>query len=111
YKTTLVAGMGAGGPGYYALNVSDTDCGGYPGSPTACLGGKFVAANSKATVETNPGPHFLWQLTDIEWDGSGDPAQQVRKARDGTQLVALFGKESGTPAITTLQVDPGDSRG
>jgi type IV pilus assembly protein PilY1 len=111
YKTTLVAGMGAGGPGYYALNVSDTDCGGYPGSVPACLNGKFVAANSKSAVETNPGPHFLWQFTDIEWDGMGDPAKQVRKARDGTQLVALFGKESGTPAITTLQVDPGDGLG
>lgn len=106
YHSTLVAGMGAGGPGYYALNVSDPDCGGI-GVTTACQGSKFKAATNKTEAYAADGPHFLWQLTDFEKAASGlDPAKQTRKARDGAQMVALFGKESGTPAITTLQVDP-----
>lgn len=113
YHTTLVAGMGAGGAGYYALNVSDPDCGGYPAAATGCLA-SYVPATTKAlafgTTVPAVGPHFLWQLTDVEWI-AGDPAKQNRKARDGTQMVALFGNQSGTPAITTLQVDPGDGSG
>ena len=113
YHTTLVSGMGAGGPGYYALNVSDPDCGGFPAAATGCLT-SYTAATTKAlafgTTAPAVGPHFLWQLTDVEWIAS-DPAKKVRKARDGTQLVALFGNQGGTPAITTLQVDPGDTNG
>jgi len=114
YHTTLVAGMGAGGGGYYALNVSDPDCGGYPTAAAGCIN-SFTAATTPAMAFGTPlvpavGPHFLWQLTDVEWV-AGDPAKQNRKARDGTQMVALFGNQSGTPAITTLQVDPGDGAG
>ncbi len=107
FHSTLVAGMGAAGPGYYALNVSDPDCGGI-GVTTACQGSNFVAATNKAQASGGiAGPHFLWQLTDFEKASSGvDPAKQTRTARDGAPMVALFGKESGTPAITTLQVDP-----
>ena len=111
YHTTLVSGLGASGAGYYALNVSDPDCGGLPGA--GCIA-SFVPAVNKASAHgtTTPavGPHFLWQLTDIE-SIAGDPAKRSRRARDGTQLVALFGNQSGTPAITTLQVDPGDGNG
>lgn len=111
YHTTLVSGMGAGGAGYYALNVSDVDCGGI--GSAGCLGGAYAPATTKALAHgtsSTPaiGPHFLWQLTDIEWI-AGDPARKNRKARDGTQMVALFGNQSGTPAITTLQVDPDGS--
>lgn len=106
FHSTLVAGMGAGGAGYYALNVSDPDCGGITVS-TACQGAAYAPATTKTEAYTGKGPHFLWQLTDFEKASSGvDPAKQTRKARDGAQMVALFGKESGTPAITTLQVDP-----
>ncbi|MDB4939002.1 MAG: Type fimbrial biosis protein PilY1 [Labilithrix sp.] len=105
FHTTLVAGMGQGGAGYYALNVTDPDCGGFAANTLSCTGaGKYTA--SVKTV----GPHFLWQLTDIEWI-SGDKAKLSRIARDGTKLVSLFGREGGTPAITTLQVDPGDGGG
>ncbi len=111
YHTTLVAGMGAGGAGYYALNVSDVDCGGYPGA--GCLA-SYVPATTKAlafgTAAPAIGPHFLWQLTDIPWI-AGDRAKQTRTARDNKPMAALFGNQSGTPAITTLQVDPGDSSG
>jgi type IV pilus assembly protein PilY1 len=112
WHTTLVAGMGAGGAGYYALNVTDTDCdngniGGFSGNPNACQG-RFTPAGTKAAAGSGTGgPHFLWQLTDMEQAAAGDPAKKSRVARDGTQLVSLFGKESGTPAIATLQVDPG----
>lgn len=111
FHTTLVAGMGAGGPGYYALNVSDADCGGITNT-SACQGAAYKPAATKAEAFAAKGPHFLWQLTDVEKLSSGiDPAKPTRRARDGAQLVALFGKESGTPAITTLQVDPGDGGG
>jgi len=113
YHTTLVAGMGAGGAGYYALNVSDPDCGGIA-SPNGCLGGTFTPATTKplafGTATPAVGPHFLWQLTDVEFV-AGDPAKKSRKARDNTQMVALFGNQSGTPAITTLLVNPGDGNG
>jgi type IV pilus assembly protein PilY1 len=106
FHTTLVAGMGAGGGGYFALNVTDTDCGGFGANATSCTGsGKYDPA-----VKT-VGPHFLWQLTDFEQASAADKAQLTRVARDGKKLVALFGRESGTPAITTLQVDPGDGGG
>jgi type IV pilus assembly protein PilY1 len=110
FHTTLVAGMGAGGAGYYALNVTDTDCdngGTFSTNSNACQG-RFTAATSKPTAFAANGPHFLWQLTDMEQAPSGDPAKPSRVARDGTQLVSLFGAQSGTPAIATLQMDPGD---
>ncbi|MBX3192663.1 MAG: hypothetical protein KF819_37105 [Labilithrix sp.] len=108
YHTTLVSGFGAGGGGYYALNVTDVDCGGVDAAPSACHGGgAFTPATAFNQVAANaPGPQFLWQLTDIPTNGPGDPGKPTRTARDGTQLVALFGRESGVPAITTLQVDP-----
>jgi type IV pilus assembly protein PilY1 len=112
FHTTLVAGMGAGGAGYYAMNVTDTDCdnqnvGGFGGNPNGCQG-RFTAATNATTAWDSKGPHFLWQFTDVEQAAAGDPAKKSRVARDGTQLVSLFGKESGTPAIATLQVDPGN---
>ncbi len=110
FHTTLVAGMGSGGAGYYALNVSDPDCGGYAGNPTACQGARFSKATTQTQAFAANGPHFLWQLTDLQFM-AGDNAKKSRIARDGMQMVALFGKESGQPAITTLQVDPGDGSG
>jgi len=116
FHTTLVAGMGAGGGGYYALNVTDVDCAGAtPGAfnATACFGGGAITVPSTfAQLRTNPtGPQFLWQLTDVVKDGGADPAKASRRARDGTEYVKLFGKESGNATLATLQVDPNDGRG
>ena len=114
FHSTLVAGMGAGGQGYYALNVTDVDCGGFPTSPDGCLTTFPVLPAPLATTPpaqqtvTAIGPHFLWQLTDVPADTSDEWAKPTRTAKDGTEMVALFGAQSGTPAITTLQVDPGD---
>lgn len=108
WHTTLVAGMGAGGAGYYALNVSDLDCGGV-GNTNACLGStSYAPATTFAQASgTAAGPHFLWQLTDIESTGTGEAGSPVRKARDGTDYVALFGKQTSQPAIATVQADLG----
>jgi len=105
YHTTLVAGMGAGGGGYYALNVSDADCGG-TASANACLGTFTPSTTFAQIVQNSAGPNFLWQLTDIAASGVADPAKKTRLLNDTVQQVALFGKESGTPAIATLFVNP-----
>jgi type IV pilus assembly protein PilY1 len=105
WHTTLVAGMGAGGGGYYALNVTDTDCGGAE-NIDACRGsGRFAPATTLEQAERNGGPHFLWQLTDFEAAASGETAKPTRRRRgDDRQMVALFGKETATPAIATLDL-------
>ena len=63
------------------------------------------------TQDATKGPQFLWQLTDVESIGGGETAKPTRTSRDGKNFVALFGKESGNAAITTLQMDPGDGNG
>lgn len=106
WKSTLVAGLGSGGPGYYALNVTDVDCGGTTNSGACLAAGRYAAATSLAQAATAAGPHFLWQMTDIESIGAGEIGKPVRTSRDGKQFVSLFGRESATPAITTIQADP-----
>ena len=55
YHTTLVAGMGAGGAGYYALNVSDADCGGHRhAARTAACAGKFTRRSASARLARRP---------------------------------------------------------
>lgn len=120
WHTTLVASLGSGGAGYYGLNVSDADCGGLTNSPSACLGASAYAAATPGaaniltasigaddTLGGKHGPHFLWQLTDVE-QGSSDPAKVSRANvpyAGGTKtFVSLFGKQTGTPVITTLQM-------
>lgn len=131
WHTTLVAGMGSNGPGYFGMNVTDVDCGstfcdatkyqapakgsleavsaaGKPGDPTCGTG----QSNCDYPLSQR-GPHFLWQLTDVE-RLAGDPVTlpTVRKARaaadggDGKEFVAMFGRQTGTPAITTLLYAP-----
>ena len=121
WHTTLVAGLGSLGGGYYALNVTDSDCNAAAGSttgeclnPTASTGYEQPTAYSldeagAADYESGGsrakrGPHFLWQLTDVERDGTTDPAKVIRRTRDGREMVGLFGRSTGTPAITTLQI-------
>lgn len=113
YHTTLVSGMGAGGGGYYALSVTDVDCQGNSSigigsAPNGCLPSGITASASLSALatDTTRGPQFLWQLTDVQAAASGETAKALRTSRDGTNFVALFGKESGNPAIATLLVDP-----
>jgi type IV pilus assembly protein PilY1 len=126
WHTTLVAGLGAGGGGYYAVNVTDSDCSptnvttpstatqnecrertganGYEEPAQFSLdeagAGEYQGSGSRA----RRGPHFLWQLTDVQKGTVNDPAHVVRRTRDGQDMVSLFGRNTGTPAITTLQV-------
>jgi type IV pilus assembly protein PilY1 len=108
WHTTLVAGMGSGHSGYYALNVTDADCGSTCNTP-----GTWQSASSLADASigglnvAKRGPHFLWQITDIPKQGA-DNGIVVRSAKGTipTEMVALFGKQSGTPAIATVRADP-----
>ena len=120
WHTTLVAGLGAGGGGYYAVNVTDSDCNANPDSLTdecretttstgyeAPSPGNLDEAGRADYNGTSPakrGPHFLWQLTDLPKSGTSDPARVVRRSRSGTDMVSLFGRTTGTPAIATVQL-------
>lgn len=120
WHTTLVAGLGASGGGYYAVNVTDSDCDALAGSTvdecrvdTGATGYQAPTAYDLLTAGAGDydagvarrGPHFLWQLTDVErMSAATDPARVTRRARDGHDMVALFGRTTGTPAITTLQI-------
>lgn len=115
WHTTLVAGLGTTG-GYYAMNVTDGDCSDGGGSED-CLG-KYVAPGKSqaqdvglpvdaAGNEGTPkrGPHFLWQLTDVPAATSGEVAKINRESLiDKVKMAALFGKNTGTPAIGTVQI-------
>ncbi|HVH47926.1 MAG TPA: PilC/PilY family type IV pilus protein [Labilithrix sp.] len=121
WHTTLVAGLGAGGGGYYSVNVTDSDCNnaaspsttgecattsgttGYQ-APTKGSLDEAGAADYDTGTPAKRGPHFLWQLTDVPKNSATDPARVVRRTRDGVDMVSLFGRNTGTPAITTLQV-------
>ena len=114
FHTTLVSGMGAGGGGYYSLNVTDVDCQGsssttYTSAPNGCLPASSIDAPTSLTqlaTASTKGPQFLWQLTDVESTGVTEVAKPTRTSRDGKNYVALFGKESGNAIVTTLSVNP-----
>lgn len=118
WHTTLVAGLGAGGGGYYALNVSDSNCGSALNSDCSPATWQQAATLDEASIggldTRKRGPHFLWQLTDFPKNTSGaDNGVVVRSAKTTppTEMVTLFGRQSGTPAITTLRFDPEDGLG
>ena len=119
YHTTLVSGMGAGGGGYYALSVTDSDCQGSSSNniSNAVNGCLPAGAISTSTSLTNlasagtKGPQFLWQLTDVQAAAGGETAKPLRTSKDGKDYVALFGKESGNAAVATLLMNPGDGNG
>ena len=119
WHTTLVAGLGALG-GYYALNVTDTDCSKGSGVENCLTNYEQASKGSREDVglPVNPatgeegstppkrGPHFLWQLTDIPAE-TGDKI--VRDSTIGTtgnkvKMTALFGKNTSTPAIGMVQI-------
>jgi|GEM_PF-1055892 len=124
WHTTLVAGLGVAGGGYYAVNVTDSDCNAgkeAEGSTTNECSEQSSSKGYQPPVEHSldsagrgdyggvgtpaaRGPHFLWQLTDVERDGISDPARVVRRTRDNREMVGLFGRTTGTPAITTVQI-------
>ncbi|MBX3206952.1 MAG: hypothetical protein KF764_18040 [Labilithrix sp.] len=121
WHTTLVAGLGASGGGYYAVNVTDADCNSESGSTvdecrvdTGARGYQAPAAYDldeagagdydTGGTTAKRGPHFLWQLTDVEKGGANDFSRLTRRTRDGREMVGLFGRTTGTPAITTLQI-------
>lgn len=112
WHTMLVAGLGSGNGGYYALNVSDADCGG-KNSTNDCLNpaNRVVANNlgeasmgghllTDATVKR--GPHFMWQITDVL--KSSSPGEVVTRKHNNNDLVSLFGKQTSTPAIGMVQI-------
>jgi type IV pilus assembly protein PilY1 len=123
WHTTLVAGLGVAGSGYYGINVTDGDCNAPSGvssgecrstgtNPPYGNSGFYPATNlneaGRAAYSPDgnalSGPHFLWQLTDLAQKDSSDPAVVIRKTKDGQNRVALFGAQTGTPAITTVQI-------
>ncbi|AKU99416.1 Type IV fimbrial biogenesis protein PilY1 [Labilithrix luteola] len=115
WHTTLVAGMGSNGPGYYALNVSDVACNGTDCStnydPPAYASLSDVSFSDTYSGSVKRGPHFLWQLTDApSVTGETLPASRT-SVSDHKSFVSLFGKQTGTPAVTTLFFDPGDGAG
>ncbi len=84
WHTMLVAGYGAGGRGYYALDITD------PRSGT-----NFSAVNSFTSFPPFlSGPHFQWQIASV--NPPGGPYNNNE----------LFGTISGTPEITTVFADP-----
>lgn len=108
WRTTLVAGMGQNGPGYYALNV--TDLRKRTGESTEDIYEAPAAGDLTRVSNPEPGAsrgaHFLWQLTDVAAATTGETGKPSRTTKAGTPMVALFGKQTGTPAITTLYFDP-----
>lgn len=118
WHTTLVAGLGTLG-GYYALNVTDADCSDGLGtdtcytkyqSPSKGLPGDVGLPDAAGNDTTpKPGPHFLWQLTDIPAE-STEPGKIVRESTLGTpkaKMTALFGRNTSTPAIGMVQIKNG----
>jgi type IV pilus assembly protein PilY1 len=82
WHTMLVAGYGSTNRGYYAVDVTN---------PNA---GTLASGNVPPDSPLGSGPHLRWQLTTL-------PKTNY----------AIFGAHAGTPAITTLFMDPGDGGG
>jgi type IV pilus assembly protein PilY1 len=84
WHTMLVAGYGAGGRGYYAMDITD------PRSGT-----NYTAVNSFTSFPPFlTGPHFQWQLASVNPPGGPYNNNEI------------FGTTSATPAITTVYADP-----
>lgn len=113
WHSTLVAGMGTNGPGYFALNVSDVDCSGGDCSTSYEAPSYGVKADASfADVQSGSakkGPHFLWQLTDAPRVTGETLSTSRTSTGDNKSFVPMFGKQTGTPAITTLYFDPDNS--
>jgi type IV pilus assembly protein PilY1 len=88
WHTMLVGGFGAGGRGYYALDVTD------PRSTTYSAVSNYSSLPVSCASGTCTGPHFQWQIASMNLPGG--PTNQNE----------LFGTISATPAITTVYADP-----
>jgi type IV pilus assembly protein PilY1 len=84
WHTMLIAGFGAGGRGYYALDVTDPRSG----------SNYSPVSNYTSFPPALTGPHFQWQIASMNIPNG--PANQSE----------LFGTISATPAITTVFTDP-----
>jgi type IV pilus assembly protein PilY1 len=83
WHTMLVAGFGAAGRGYYALDITD------PRSGT-----NYTPVNTFTSAPPFlSGPHFQWQIASV--NPPGGPYNNSE----------LFGTTSATPAITTVYAD------
>jgi type IV pilus assembly protein PilY1 len=82
WHTTIVAGFGPTEPGYYAVDVTNPD-------PIGMAASAKAPSDPPSGGALLKGPVFLWQLTTM-------PATNA----------AVFGARSGTPAITTLFMNP-----
>jgi type IV pilus assembly protein PilY1 len=116
WHTTLVAGLGAGGGGYYALNVTDSNCGSAVNSECTPATWQQASTLDDASIGgldvRKRGPHFLWQLSDFEKSPTENGViVRAAKTAPPVDMVGLFGRTTGTPAITTLRFDPGDGLG
>jgi type IV pilus assembly protein PilY1 len=107
----IVGSFGEGGRGYYALDVTNPGPGKY--DATTGLGDDVWKSTTEITrtdvTQGNrvPGPQFLWQLTDMPNVSTGlGSGPNVRTDKAGRTRYSMFGKTSGTPAITTVFVDP-----
>jgi type IV pilus assembly protein PilY1 len=90
WHTMLVAGFGAGGRGYYALDVTD------PRNTSYSAVTNYSAFPPACPTSSCTGPHFQWQIASMNMTTSGAPTNQAE----------LFGTTSATPAITTVFADP-----
>jgi type IV pilus assembly protein PilY1 len=90
WHTMLVAGFGAGGMGYYALDVTDPRTTSY----TATSNYASLPPSCAANTSNCTGPHFQWQIGSMNVPGG--PTGQSE----------LFGTTGTTPAITTVFADP-----
>ena len=84
WHTMLVAGYGPNNAGYYAVDVTNPDA------------STLASGTYPPDSPLGSGPHFRWQLTTM-------PSTNTN--------YHIFGSHSGTPAITTLFMDPGDGGG
>jgi type IV pilus assembly protein PilY1 len=84
WRTVLVQGLNKSQGGYFALDITN---------PDLSVGSPYLSANG---ASLNPGPRFLWQLT--------DPPPVV--PAPATPAPRVFGPRSGTPVITTLFFRP-----
>jgi type IV pilus assembly protein PilY1 len=93
WHTVLLAGFGAFQQGYYALDVTNpSNLGFQNGAPD--YAGKKPPPMKDSSTGLEPGPLFLWQLTTVP---TGD--------------FPIFASQGATPAIATLNFDPGDGAG
>ncbi len=100
WHTMLVAGFGLGGPGYYAMDVTDPrpPTGSATKPPTYPTLPSYIDSSASPPSLQNVGPHFQWQITAINTSGVS--------SLTGVVPTRIFGNISGTPAIGTVYADP-----